>query len=155
MANTFVQNYMHITFHVKEDRYIDTNDIPRLCDYIGGITRNLGGTLLVGGGTHDHIHLLASVPKNISLSEYLMKIKANSSRWLKTIGDQYRAFTWQDGYGAFSVSASRINAVKGYIANQGEHHRRKTYAEELEELDKAYSTIANVPPFQGSNQSTL
>ena len=85
----------------------------------------------------------------------MMKIKANSSRWLKTVGSQYRAFAWQDGYGAFSVSASRINAVKGYIANQGEHHRKKTYAEELEELDKAYNTIANVPPFQGSNQITV
>ena len=155
MANTFVQNYMHITFHVKEDRCIDTNDIPRLCDYIGGIAKNLGGVLLAGGGTYDHIHLLVSVPKNISLSDYMMKIKANSSRWLKTVGSQYRAFSWQDGYGAFSVSASRINAVKGYIANQGEHHRKKTYAEELEELDKAYNTIANVPPFQGSNQITV
>lgn len=142
---------MHITFHVKEDRAIDTNDIPRLCDYLGGIARNLGGTLIAGGGIHDHIHLLVTVPKNISLTEYTMKIKANSSRWIKTIGSQYRTFAWQDGYGAFSVSASRINAVKGYIANQAEHHRVKTYAEELEELNQAYQSLAEVPPFQGSN----
>ncbi len=95
---------MHITFHVKEDRRIDTGDIPKLCDYIGGIAKNMEGVLLAGGGTYDHIHLLVSVPKNISLSEYMMKIKDNSSRWLKTIDSKYRAFAWQDGYGAFRLA---------------------------------------------------
>ena len=150
MANTFVQNYIHITFHVKEDRYIDTNDIPKLCDYIGGIVHNLGGILIAGGGTHDHIHLLVSIPKNISLAEYLMKIKANSSRWLKTIGNQYRAFAWQDGYGVFSVSASKIETVKTYIANQAEHHRKKSYTEEVEEFFRSYY-LGQVPPLRGSD----
>lgn len=151
MANTFVQNYIHITFHVKEDCYIDTNDIPKLCLYIGGIVQNLGGILLAGGGIYDHIHLLVSVPKNISLADYLMKIKANSSRWLKTVGYQYRAFAWQDGYGAFSVSASKIETVKTYINNQAEHHRKKTYPEEVEEFFQSYD-LGQVPPLRGSNQ---
>ena len=149
MSNSYVQNIMHITFHVKEDCAIDAADIPRLCDYIGGIVKNLGGTLITAGGIWSHLHLLVTVPKTIALSDYLMKIKANSSRWLKSIGSQYRAFSWQDGYGAFSVSSSKIDAVKGYIANQEEHHRKLSYQKEVEAFFKAYR-IENVSPLRGS-----
>ena len=150
MPNAYVQNIMHITFHVKDDCAINTSDLPRLYNYIGGIVKNLGGVLVAAGGISNHIHLLVSVPKTISLSDYLMKIKANSSRWIKTLGNQYRVFAWQDGYGAFSVSASKIEAVKAYIANQAEHHRKKTYAEEVEAFFEAYNTD-KVAPLQGSN----
>lgn len=151
MANAYIQNIMHITFHVGKDCALEENDIPRLCNYIGGIVRNIGGTLIAAGGIWSHIHLLATVPKTISLSDYVMKIKANSSRWLKTLGGQYRAFSWQDGYGAFSVSASKIESVKAYIANQASHHRRVSYAEEVETFKKAYTMNENVPPLQGSD----
>ena len=151
MSNSYVQNIMHITFHVKEGCAIDAADITRLCDYIGGIVKNLGGILIAAGGIGSHLHLLVTVPKTIALSDYLMKIKANSSRWLKSIGSQYRAFSWQDGYGAFSVSASKIDAVKGYIANQEEHHRKLSYQEEVEAFFKAYN-LENVSPLWGSNE---
>ena len=134
MANAFVQNIMHITFHVAKDSAIAPIDAPRLYDYVGGIA--------------SHIHLLITVPKTISLSEYISKLKSNSSRWLKTVDTRYRAFSWQDGYGAFSVSASKIEAVRGYIANQAEHHRRKSYEEEVNEFWKTYVDV--VPPLRGS-----
>ena len=152
MANSYVQNIMHITFHVGKDCRIDKDDIPRLCDYIGGIVHNIGGVLIAAGGIWSHLHLLVSVPKTISLSEYMVKIKTNSSRWLKTLGSQYRAFVWQDGYGAFSVSASRIRDVRGYIANQEEHHRRMSFAEECDAFWKAYQAEMEVPPLQGSKE---
>lgn len=151
MSNAYVQNIMHITFHVKEGCAIDTTNIPRLCDYIGGIIKNQGGVLIAAGGICSHIHLLVTVPKTIALSDYMMKIKANSSKWLKSIGSQYRAFSWQDGYGAFSVSASKIDAVKGYIANQEEHHRKLSYQEEVEAFFKAYN-LDNVSPLRGSEK---
>lgn len=150
MANAYIQNIMHLTFHVKNNCYIDNNDLPQVIKYIGGIVHNLGGILIAGGGIHDHIHLLVSVPKNISLADYLMKIKANSSRWLKTVGSQYQAFAWQDGYGAFSVSASKIETVKTYIANQAEHHRQKSYTEEVEDFFRSYD-LGQVPPLRGSD----
>ena len=151
MSNAYVQNIMHITFHVKEDCAIDVTDIPRLSDYIGGIVKNLGGTLIAAGGIWSHIHLLVTVPKTLSLADYIMKIKANSSRWLKTLGSNYRAFSWQDGYGAFSVSASKVEAVRGYIASQAEHHRKISYREEVETFFGAYN-MDKVSPFQGSNE---
>lgn len=141
---------MHVTFHVKEDCALDTDDLPRIFSYIGGIATKLGGILIAAGGVRDHVHLLVTVPKNISLSDYISKIKANSSRWLKTLGSRYRAFAWQDGYGGFSVSASKIEAVKSYIANQAEHHRKKMYAEEVEAFFEAYNT-EKVAPLRGSN----
>lgn len=154
MANTFVQNIMHITFHTGKDCTIGPTDITRLCDYIGGIVKNLGGTLIAAGGIWSHLHLLVTVPKTISLSDYVMKIKANSSRWLKTLGSQYRAFSWQDGYGAFSVSATKIKVVREYIANQAEHHRSKSYIEEVEGFIKAYQTELQVSPLRANQQMT-
>lgn len=142
---------MHITFHVKDECLIDTKDLPQVLKYIGGIAHNLGSILIAAGGISNHIHLLVTLPKTISLAEYTAKIKANSSRWIKTIGSQYHAFSWQDGYGAFSVSASKIEAVRAYIANQVEHHRKKTYSEEVEEFFLSYD-LAQVPPLRGSDE---
>ena len=150
MANAYVQNIMHITFHVGTDCRIDPNDITRLCDYIGGIVKNMGGVLIAAGGIWSHIHLLVTVPKTMSLSDYMMKIKANSSKWIKTLGGSYRAFSWQDGYGAFSVSASKIQDVKSYIARQEEHHRKVSYLEECENFWKAYQVGDYVSPLRGS-----
>lgn len=146
MANTFTQIILHTTFHVKDDRQIDKGDIPRLCAYIKGIVQNEGGTLIASGGTTNHIHLLLTQPKTISLSNYMMKIKANSSRWLKELGSQYRAFAWQDGYGAFSVSASKVRTVAQYIVNQEEHHKKKTFLQEMEEFQAAYMLDGGVAP---------
>ncbi|HEV7746020.1 MAG TPA: hypothetical protein VGO56_13555 [Pyrinomonadaceae bacterium] len=51
---------------------------------------------------------------------------------------------WQEGYGAFSVSKSEGDKVVRYIANQQEHHRKRTFKEEfIGLLDKhgiAYDT---------------
>ena len=138
MANSYSQIFIHVTFHVKEGNYIDINDLKELFNYITGIVTSEKGFLLSAGGVKDHIHLLLTLPKTLSLSEYILKIKANSSRWLKTKGSLYRNFAWQDGYGAFSVSPTVINKVKLYIDNQEEHHRHKSYHEELVDFLNAY-----------------
>lgn len=139
MQNTFTKIFIHTTFHVKDTCNIDKSDLPRLCAYIKGIVQNEGGTLIASGGTNNHIHLLFTQPKTVTLSNLMMKIKANSSRWLKEVDPQYRAFAWQDGYGAFSVSASKVATVAQYIMTQEEHHKKKTFAEEMEEFMAAYS----------------
>ena len=138
MANSYSQIIIHATFHVKEDNSIDKDTLPMLCKYITGIVNAEGGEMIAAGGVTNHIHLLMTLPKKTSLSDYMMKIKANSSRWLKTMGSQYRAFAWQDGFGAFSVSASMVEKVAGYINNQEEHHRKHTYKEEFESFLRAY-----------------
>ena len=80
------------------------------------------------GGTENHVHALLSLPGHVPVAEAAQKLKANSSRWLR----EDRAWTgWQEGYGAFSVSASNVDAVRHYIQNQPEHHRRRSFEDQF------------------------
>ena len=80
----------------------------------------------------DHVHLLIDLGRETSISTLLREIKAKSSQWLKS--KLNGTFSWQGGYGAFSVSPTHVENVIGCIRNQEEHHRRKTFVEELEEM---------------------
>ena len=93
-----------------------------------GICKNTGIERLAVGGTTDHIHILISLPADKRLSEAVRDMKANSSRW---ISETNRGFSWQNGYGAFGVSASQVPAVKEYNRNQDEHHRKRSFEEEF------------------------
>jgi len=93
-----------------------------------GITRNLKIETLAIGGTSDHIHLLIALPVDRRLSETIRDLKANSSRWMSENGPR---FSWQEGYGAFSVSPSQAPVVKQYIRNQDEHHKKRSFEEEF------------------------
>ena len=97
----------------------------------GGILKNNSSPLLAAGGTSDHVHLLVSLSKNIALSILLKDVKKDSSSWIKTKGEIFKDFHWQDGYGAFSISQSEVPGLKSYIANQKKHHRKQTFQEEL------------------------
>ena len=131
MANTYVNNIVHIVFHVKsKGTPILADDLDHVHKYIGGITKNIGGTLIAIGGMPDHVHLLTSLPKTIALSDFVKTIKANSSRWIKELSPYYNGFSWQDGYGAFSVSSSVISKVVNYIRNQEKHHKQQTAKDE-------------------------
>lgn len=84
-------------------------------------------------GVEDHVHLLVGLRATHRLADVLKDIKAGSSRW---VHDELnlQSFAWQEGYGAFTVSALQIDAVKNYIENQEEHHRVKTFQEEYLEF---------------------
>ncbi len=82
------------------------------------------------------MHLLIALPPKLPLSVALQKIKANSSRWM---GEQGRNFAWQEGYGAFSVGASQLEAVKEYIRSQPEHHKKHCFEEEFLALLRKYN----------------
>jgi putative transposase len=109
----------------------------RLHAYLGGAIRTVGGVPEAIGGTSDHVHLLAGLRATHRLADVLREIKHSSSQWIhETIG--MKEFSWQDGYGAFTVSASKIDEVRSYINSQAEHHRKKTFQEEyIEFLEKS------------------
>ena len=139
MANTYVKNIVHIVFHIKSmGTPILTADLDHVHKYIGGIAKNTGGTLIEIGGMPDHVHLLTSLPKTMSLSDFVKTIKANSSRWIKELNPYYSSFSWQDGYGAFSVSASVVPKVVKYIRNQAVHHKQQTAMDEYKAFLNAY-----------------
>ena len=100
--------------------------------YFSGTARNLGLNYVHVGGVEDHLHFLARFDPVQSVSSIIGKLKQSSSSW---IGESHQPeFRWQRGFGAFSVSLSRVPAVIRYIARQEEHHHKKTFAEELETL---------------------
>ena len=139
MAQTLVSLMVHVIFSTKNREAFMTPEIePELFAYVGGILKNHESRLLDAGGTADHIHLLVSQSKNVSLSSLLKDVKKDSSSWIKTKGNQFRNFHWQDGYGAFSIGKSDIRELKRYIAGQKEHHRKRTFQEELVEFLEDY-----------------
>lgn len=139
MASTLVQQYMHIVFHTKCTAItMREEDLVRIFDYVGGVIRNINGVSIQVGGRPDHIHILASIPKTMSLAEFVRTIKSNSSKWIKTLGSYYEPFMWQEGYGAFSVSASVLDKTTQYIKFQMAHHRDQTYVDEYKQFLDAY-----------------
>ena len=132
MAQTLVCLMTHVIFSTKNREPLITPEIePELFAYIGGILKNNESRLLDAGGTADHVHLLISQSKNVALSALMKDVKKDSSSWIKTKGNIYRNFHWQDGYGGFSIGRSDLPRLKQYLANQKEHHRKRSFQEEL------------------------
>jgi REP element-mobilizing transposase RayT len=126
MAHTYSSNFIHCVFSTKNrGSLIPAARTAELYAYLGGIARGEGFTLIAAGGTANHIHLLFVLPAPYSLAHAVQKLKGSSSRWM---GD---GFSWQEGYGAFSVSPSQVPAVKRYIQNQEEHHRKRDFEQEF------------------------
>ncbi|MDB4614680.1 IS200/IS605 family transposase [bacterium] len=138
MSSTYISLHLHIVFSTKDRQPIIGKDwIARLHEYLDGAADGLDGFSQGVGGTKDHVHLLVGLRSTHRLSEFMRELKKSSSQWVhEQIG--LEKFAWQEGYGAFSVSPNARGGMKRYIANQEEHHRRKTLREELiEMLDKA------------------
>ena len=109
----------------------------RVWSYLAGIARENGLKPILIGGVEDHIHMLFSMPPNIAVSEALKRIKGGSSVWIKENFPACRAFKWQDGYGAFTVSKSQIPEIETYIRTQREHHQTRLFKDEYRAfLDK-------------------
>ena len=97
--------------------------------YLGGIIRNLHGTAITIGGVEDHVHMLISLPSRLAIADVVRTVKSNSTTWVHRGGNP--SFAWQSEYAAFSVSASSVRAVAAYIDDQDEHHRRRSFQDEL------------------------
>ena len=132
MSHTYTNLLYHIVFSTKERRpFIDAELKPRLHGYLGGIATDIDCTPLKIGGVADHVHLLLKIPAKHSVSEVLRLLKSNSSGWVHGQFSHLKKFAWQEGYGAFTVSASKKSDVENYIANQEEHHRHRSFQEEF------------------------
>jgi putative transposase len=129
MPHSYSQNIVHIIFSTKDRRKIIPKEFqPTLWAYIAGVCKNHEIHVEAIGGTNDHIHLLIRVPAAMSVAKAIRTIKSNSSKWMN---DQGRRFEWQEGYAAFSVSASLVARVARYIHTQEAHHKRMTFDAEF------------------------
>jgi putative transposase len=122
---------IHLIFSTK-DRFacIHKTLRPALHAYLATVSRDCGCEAYRVSGTGDHIHMAIRISRALSISDFVMKIKTVSSAWIKEQSPELRNFSWQRGYGAFSISPSDLEALIRYIANQEEHHRMKTFEEE-------------------------
>ncbi len=133
---------MHVVFSTKERLNLITPAIePQLHAYLGGICRNRESPARAIGGTGNHVHLLISLSKSIALSDLMMTLKKDSSKWIKTNRDAFRRFHWQDGYGAFSIGESQVGAVTDYIRGQKERHKTMAFEDELVALAERYGVV--------------
>jgi len=136
MSHTYAQNVVHIVFSTKERRAAIPREFQaRLWAYMAQVCRQEGMFVHVVGGMADHAHLLIQIPATLSLAKAVSTIKANSSRWAHQQGHR---FSWQQGYAAFSVSASVVPTVLRYIQNQEAHHRKMSFEAEFVALLKKH-----------------
>jgi len=135
MANTYTSLHYHIVFSTKNREPWIVRDIEeRIWAYIGGIARTHKMTALQIGGVDDHIHALMTAPAIIAPAQIAQYLKGDSSKWIHDQFRNLRGFSWQDGYGAFTVSKSNLPEVVRYIQNQREHHRKNTFQDEYLEF---------------------
>ena len=134
MPSTHLSLHYHFVFGVKNrEPTIDAAWRSRMHDYLGGAVKGLGGFPQGVGGVADHVHLLVGLKATHCLADFMRELKKSSSAWVhQEFG--LASFAWQEGYAAFTVSATVRPAVQNYIANQEEHHKTRSSREELVEM---------------------
>ncbi|WP_310993532.1 IS200/IS605 family transposase [Aequorivita marina] len=139
MGQSLVKNYIHIVFSTKYRQALILPPVEKeLHSYLGGICNNHDSQVIKVGGYVDHVHILCKLSQKIALMKLVEVVKSHSSKWIKTKGAGYKNFYWQNGYGAFSVNPSQVDIVIAYIANQHEHHRKRTFQNEFRAFLKKY-----------------
>lgn len=139
MANTYTQLYIHYVFVVKHrDCLISKHWQELLYKYICGIVKEQGHKPYVINGMPDHVHLLVSMNPKQAPSDLMFNIKRSSSLWINENKLVKGQFSWQEGFGAFSLGKAQLESKIAYIEQQQEHHRMKTFKEEYLEVLKEH-----------------
>jgi REP element-mobilizing transposase RayT len=139
VAQSLAKIYVHLIFSTKErERTLPDEIRPELHAYMGGILKGLGCSAIEINTEPDHAHVLFLLSRTEALSNIVGHLKKSSNDWLREQDPQLAQFFWQAGFGAFSVSQSQIADVRAYIRNQREHHRVRSFQEELRAFLKAY-----------------
>ena len=138
MPQSLSHIYIHLVFSTKNRQPLISESIaPDLHAYMATVFHDeCRSTAKLIGGVEDHIHALFNLSRTWCLADVVEAVKTSTSKWIKTQG--VRQFSWQSGYGAFSVSRSNIEAVEHYIRNQREHHRQQDFKDEFRGLLKKH-----------------
>ena len=129
----------HIVFSTKSRRpLLAAAALPRIREYMGGIIRNAGGSMLAANGTADHIHIAAIGSPTVAVCNLIQLIKGNSSKWIHDTFPALQSLYWQESYGAFTVSHSALPTLLAYIAAQEAHHRTVDFKQEFLALLKKH-----------------
>lgn len=137
MSNTYSNLLFHVVFSTKERVGLLSKELcVRLYPYLSSIAEKNDFKIIKIGGVKDHVHLLMTITPELSVSKAVQLLKGNSSKWLHENFADMNIFSWQNGYGVFTVSKSQISIVENYINNQEEHHKKLSFQEEYIELLK-------------------
>jgi REP element-mobilizing transposase RayT len=140
MPQSLAKILIHTVFSTKNRRpfLVDSALRDELHRYLGGVFSNHDCQPILVGGVEDHVHVLSTLSRTASVAEVIKEAKRASSVWLKAKNTELDEFSWQNGYGVFSIGFSQIQAVHRYIAAQEEHHRKISFQDEFRELLKRY-----------------
>ena len=131
MPQSLARLHVHLIFSTKNREPLLHDAIrDSLHRYMATVLQNFNCPAALINSVEDHVHILFELARTVSVSAAVEEVKTTSSKWIKTQGNEYAAFAWQAGYGAFAVSESNVPAVREYIAAQQEHHRKKSFQEE-------------------------
>jgi putative transposase len=132
MSQSHVNLLYHIVFSTKDRQPLITEERqPRLYEFLGGLVRKRGGVTFAINGMEDHVHLLARLRQDKPVADLVRDLKAYSSGWMHRVFPELREFAWQNGYGAFTVSASQAKLVAAYIEQQKAHHQASSFEREF------------------------
>src|SRR5437588_11518803 len=139
MSQSLSSVLLHLVFSTKNRAPFITPAIEtELHPYMAAIFRELKSPSLAIDGTTDHVHILFSLARVVTIADIVEEVKTSTSKWIKTKGREFRNFHWQRGYGAFSIGQSNVASLKRYIRNQKEHHKCVTFQDEYRKFLKAY-----------------
>ena len=139
MPQSLTKLYVHLVFSTRKRRPFLSDAIrPRVHAYLATIIRNLDSPWVVVGGVADHVHILFDMGKMHAPVEFVEQVKRESSKFIKTLGPEYKEFFWQRGYGMFSVGPADRDDAENYVRDQEEHHRTKTFQEEFRAFLERY-----------------
>lgn len=131
MPQSLANIHTHLVFSTKNRHPWLTDDVrPALHAYMATVLSNLNSPAQIINSIEDHIHILFNLYRTLALSKAVERVKSSSSQWIKSQSPTLEKFSWQAGYGAFSVSESNLPEVTQYISQQREHHRTKSFQEE-------------------------
>ncbi|MCL4484388.1 MAG: IS200/IS605 family transposase [Bacteroidetes bacterium] len=148
MGQSLSQMYIHLIFGTKgRQPFINPECEHRLHTYMDGILKEMESPAILINSVPDHVHILFRLSKNYALAKVVEMVKKDSSKWMKTIVHGDKHFTWQIGYGAFSVSSSALKTVERYILNQKKHHEIQSLQDEFEDYIKHYDIIEYDPKY--------
>ncbi|MDR1145489.1 MAG: transposase [Verrucomicrobiales bacterium] len=142
MPQSLSRVLLHVIFSTKDRQpWLSQTLRPAVFAYLAGVAREMGGECFRVGGMNDHAHLALILPRTVTQAQLVEELKTASSRWYKQQSGAARDFSWQRGYGAFSVSPQGLPALCDYIDAQEEHHRTVVFQEEYRKFLRKY----NVP----------
>lgn len=135
MPQSLSQVNLHITFSTHNRNPLILKELKNeMYAYIATICKSNKSNPIKIGGSTDHIHIVTTLHSTVTISKLLEEIKKTSSKWFKEKDERVRNFSWQCGYAAFSVSQSQLPQLIQYIEQQEQHHKKKSFQDELREF---------------------